>query len=556
MRRIAPFLLVFFALPSLSQQTLVESIEVRVANIDVVVRDRAGNPVTGLTKDDFILLDDKVPQTITNFYEVRRGEDVGEAQQANAPAPEVPVEVRQRRIVLFVDASSLTPARKDAIRSSIDRFVEKLSPEDRVMLVAWRLGLQVVTTFTNDRAALKKGLDEIGKIGPAGEASQQATALAIARIDQIFQLALGEQGRPTPLTNWDEAYSEARGVVTKHAQLLMAQETQMIEAVRTVQTAMAGLDGKKVLVFVGEVFPQHPGTDLFRLVENMFGPYIKAYNSMNFDMITGIAGDTIPASLEQLGKDTAANGVTIYTIGAAIAESDVSSERTMEADQGYNFSRDANTEKALQSLADYTGGVAITRTSNFDLAFDTVNRDLSSYYSLGYKPAGLGTRQHNIIVKTRNPAYTVRSRQTFVTKSTDEQMEDRAIANIYVDPARNDWPITVKTDTPKPEKGKFVIPVAVIVPSTVTLLPDEHDVLTGDVSLYFVVGDAKGSTSPVLRRHEFIHIPRATESLARAKPMVYRTNLRVNAGESTLSVAIIDQLSGTQGFARSKIVAR
>jgi hypothetical protein len=55
-----------FAAP---QQTLVESIEVRVANIDVVVRDKAGNPVTGLTKDDFELFEDGKKQPITNLYE-------------------------------------------------------------------------------------------------------------------------------------------------------------------------------------------------------------------------------------------------------------------------------------------------------------------------------------------------------------------------------------------------------------------------------------------------------------------------------------------------------
>ena len=53
------------ALPAFSQSKITESIEVRVANIDVVVRDRAGNPVIGLGKDDFELYEDRVRQTIT-----------------------------------------------------------------------------------------------------------------------------------------------------------------------------------------------------------------------------------------------------------------------------------------------------------------------------------------------------------------------------------------------------------------------------------------------------------------------------------------------------------
>src|SRR5437764_14966361 len=70
-------LIVLLALPAFSQQKLVESIEVRVANIDVVVRDLAGRPVTGLTKDDCELFEDGVPQTITTLYELRRDASTG-----------------------------------------------------------------------------------------------------------------------------------------------------------------------------------------------------------------------------------------------------------------------------------------------------------------------------------------------------------------------------------------------------------------------------------------------------------------------------------------------
>jgi hypothetical protein len=49
---------------------ILETVDVRVINVDVVVTDRKGNPITGLTKDDFIVLENGRPQNITNFYEV------------------------------------------------------------------------------------------------------------------------------------------------------------------------------------------------------------------------------------------------------------------------------------------------------------------------------------------------------------------------------------------------------------------------------------------------------------------------------------------------------
>ncbi len=541
-----------FVLPVVAQQPLVETIEVRVANIDVVVRDRAGNPVPGLTKSDFELFDDKLPQTITNFYEVRRGEETGDVA---AGEPEVPLEVRQRRVVVFIDSGSLTPARKKSALDSVRRFVDNIRPEDRVMLVSWRMGVHLVTPFTRDKEALNRGLETISRLGPAGEASPASVSLVRHRIQQIVDMAESEQGQQRPMISWDAAYAEARSMVERYAHELEAQEHSLLDAIAEVATTMAGLDGKKVLVFVGENVPEHPGADLNRYVNDVIGPHLDRNNIHEVDTLLGVVGTSVPNAIDQLGRQVSAQGVAIYAIGAATTEGDGSAENDSLTDTGYAFTRDANTSSTLDSMARATGGVAITRTSNFDLAFDTIRRDLSSYYSLGYRPVGEGQRQHRISVRTKNREYVVRARQTFVTKSTDDQMEDRTIANLYVDPARSDWPITIRTGSPKADGGKFLVPVQVIMPATITFIPQNED-LVGAFTVYIVLGKADGATSSVLRRPENLKIPKTAEAMVRAKPMTFTTALRVNPGESTLSIAIIDQLSGAMGFARTTIVAR
>src|SRR5947207_15911391 len=88
MRPIAFSLLAgLIALPLAAQEKLVESIEVRVVNVDVVVTDRAGNPVTGLTKDDFEILDNGKPQKIQNIYEVRPTSEAETLNVAGALEP-------------------------------------------------------------------------------------------------------------------------------------------------------------------------------------------------------------------------------------------------------------------------------------------------------------------------------------------------------------------------------------------------------------------------------------------------------------------------------------
>ena len=563
MRNIAASLLIALAAaPAFSQQTLVETIEVRVANVDVVVQDKKGNPVVGLTKDDFILLDDKMPQTITNFYEIRRG-DVNDPAEASAPA-----ELRQRRVVLFIDAMSLTPSRRKQITESMTKFIEtRMRPEDQAMIVVWRFGNHIVTPFTSDRLKLRQGLDSMSVFGPANVGNDAMMFKVRRDIDELVAAAAEENAAPTgdsravpniPLVTWDQAYDQSRQIVHRFSEQLVIQQERLLDDATLIANGMAGLEGKKVFVFVGQHFQEHPGAELYRYVDNVYTGHVDALKSqLDLEQMMGVTGNSMSNLIERFADAASANGVTIYAIGAQGNDGLGGADETANPDFSYTFARDANTASALQHVASITGGVAITRTTNFDLAFDTISRDLSSYYSLGYKPLGEGARQHEIVVKTKNPAYRVRARQTFITKSTDDQMTDRTIGNLYADPGHNEWPISIRTGQPeKVAKGNFIVPIIVVIPSTVTLLPDQNDTVMGNVTLYLCVGNGTGATSTVLRRLEPIKIPKDRETLAREKPMLFKTAIRIGGGENTLSVGIIDQLSGTTGFARAKIVAQ
>ncbi|MBV8545383.1 MAG: VWA domain-containing protein, partial [Acidobacteria bacterium] len=198
------------------QQTLTESIEVRVANIDVVVRDKAGNPVTGLTKDDFELFEDGKQQPITNLYEVRRNADVI-APQATRPdetpsavTPAAPVEQRPRKLILFVDSFSLQPSRKAPILAAVERFIDRqMKPEDQAMLVSWRLSVSVLTPFTSDKAVVKNGIEALGRTvrGPDEVSKLKAD------IQELIRIAL----TGTPMMSMGEARARSLQLVDAYA---------------------------------------------------------------------------------------------------------------------------------------------------------------------------------------------------------------------------------------------------------------------------------------------------------------------------------------------------
>jgi VWFA-related protein len=556
-------LIALLALPAFSQQKLVETIEVRVANVDVVVRDRAGKPVTGLTKDDFEIYENGVKQTITNLYEVRRDGATG-VTSSDVADPLIPAELRQRRLVLFVDCASLPPARKRLVLAAVERFVDRMQPEDQAMLVAWRLGLQVITPFTSDKAVLKSGMTILEKMGPAGEAQEAGVEQVRREVEHLIRIAQDQ------IITWQEAYSLARTQVDRHAEQVIMHERPLLDAVQRMVETVGGLEGKKILVLVSAFLPQRPGAELYRYIYDQFAPYMDrntigdviaqfeggGRNDLDLQAITGVMGNSMPDAIEQVGKQASANGVVMYPIDAAEVQSELNAANKAAPEYAESFSRHENTASALKTMAGITGGVAVTQASNYDSAFDTIAHDLDSYYSLGYKPVGEGNiAMRKITVKIKDRKYSVRARESLILKTTDDQMNDRVIANLYTESIPSAWPISVRLGAPRYQSGKWVVPIQVVMPSTITLLPQDQD-LVGGFTLYFAVGKNDGRTSEVMRRPRELKIPASAEPLVRAKPMTFTTAIGVNAGESTLSVGVVDQISGTTGYARTKIVAR
>ena len=112
-----------------------------LVQIDAVVTGRDGRRITTLTADDFEVLQDGKPQTITQF------------SSADAPA---------RRIAILVDDIYMPLADHQATRRALARFIdEQLSAEDRMAVVYTSHGSSALRQFTADASLLHRALDEM-----------------------------------------------------------------------------------------------------------------------------------------------------------------------------------------------------------------------------------------------------------------------------------------------------------------------------------------------------------------------------------------------------------
>ena len=117
-------------------------VETTLVVCDVLVTDKQGRPVEGLTQNDFMVSEDGEPQRVETF-----------ALGDNAAIP--------RSIVLIIDYSgSQFPFIKTSVAAA-KILVDKLNPNDRMAIVSD--DVELLADFTRDKEKLKKKLDSLEK---------------------------------------------------------------------------------------------------------------------------------------------------------------------------------------------------------------------------------------------------------------------------------------------------------------------------------------------------------------------------------------------------------
>jgi VWFA-related protein len=150
-------------IPELSSQEEVQSFKVKVNLVElrVVVRDRNGNAIVNLKQEDFVLLDDKKPQTITKFSAERNLLPTEAAKNK----PELPTGItdevhshlaESRRLAYLFDDFNATPNDLTRARKAAELSVDGLGPSD--LLAIFTLSGQGNQDFTGDKEKLKAAL--------------------------------------------------------------------------------------------------------------------------------------------------------------------------------------------------------------------------------------------------------------------------------------------------------------------------------------------------------------------------------------------------------------
>ena len=535
---------------------LVETMEVRVVNVDVVVTDKTGRRITGLTANDFEIFDGKKQQPVSNFSEIDAEappEPMPAPVQADAPpAVRAPVS-RGNAIIFYIDSSSIDPKRRHAVFEELRRFAgEIMKPGDRAAVMSWNRRLRTVQAFTGSVDEIRSALSEAEK--ESGAFTVQVNRQQFYRtVTEILEAELHSEFKNIPI-----AYMRSLEQAKSYTEEMYAHSRSVAIALRSTLAAFAAPDDKRAVVFVGDYLPARAGAEAMQFVEETFEPYLRTEQdgqemgkALNFRAVSNAQW------LDGIVSAANSAGVTMYMISAGslhqIAVGDPGEIYQMPTSTGENM-LEMDTRRVFTDTARETGGLAYTG-GDPRTALQQIADDFRSYYSLGFRPTAPVGKAQSIRVRVKNPDYVVRSRRSYAVRSVADDMGDRVVANLYDDSVRGDLRVRVETGLPQAERrNREKVPVKVMVQGDkITLLPQDG-MLTGEVTVYVCAGDPEAGSSKVLRHTQRISIPAQDETLFRVRHLSFSFDVLVNAGAKNLiSAGALDNVSGSFGLARGEI---
>ena len=212
-----------------------QSIRVDLVTLNVSVTDRDGRYVSGLTQDDFAVLEDARPQLLERFA-----------------ATDHPLS-----LIVLLDASASMQSRLPVVRESVRRLLDTLGPHDRMQLVQFNNRISVLQEFTTDRQAVEAGLARLDAGGNTAVLNAvyrafRETAVALAaeadRADRWAIVLLSDGVDTDSLFTVEQVLDEARrsAAVVHVVSLLQDMEGSVVMGARHEQAArlFRGLAGE------------------------------------------------------------------------------------------------------------------------------------------------------------------------------------------------------------------------------------------------------------------------------------------------------------------------
>lgn len=520
---------------SLDAEDFTLSIKVQLVVEAVVVKDKQGKPIEGLTAKDFALAEDGAPQKI-RFCEhqaltalstplpisTSKNEEITVYKRLihTQITPESPDHERyknQRLLALYFDMSALRQADLLRALSAAQKFIRtQMTSADLIAIMRYQgATVEILQDFTADRNKL---------------------------LSILGTLVVGED--PNAVMNVDDASSADTGATfgQDDSEFNIFSTDRQLAALQTAAKMLGNLNEKKSLIYFASGLRLN-GVDNQSQLHATVDAAIKAGVSFwPIDARGLVAG----APLGDATQGSAGNA-GIYTGTAALATTN-----------GFEQSQDT-----LYALAGDTGGKALFDTNDLDHGIVEAQQSISDYYLLGYYTNNTAQNGHFRRIKVsltqdlaanlsyRQGYYAEKEFRRFTTVDKERQLED---ALMLEDPYM-ELSIAMEIDHFQLNRAEYFVPIVVKIPGHELALTKrggaEHTLIDFVGEIKDLVG---GTTVSNVRDNVNIKLSGSTAAELAHRPIEYDTGFTLLPGKYRIKFLARDDETGRIGTYQTTFV--
>jgi VWFA-related protein len=508
-------------------QTYTLSVKSQLVVETVVVKDKSGKPVQGLTAKDFTLTEDGVPQTI-RFAE---HQDLMKSQEVlPLPAPgteDIKIYKRltrtqiagesggalahndRRLMALYFDMSAMPPADQLRALGAAEKFIRtQMTTVDLVSIMRYSGGaVDILQDFTDDRNKLLSVLETLvvgegsGQDEAADDASSADTGAAFGQDDSEFNVF-----------NTD----------------------RQLSALQTAAKMLGQLNEKKQLLYFASGLHLNGIDNQAQLHATVDAAIRAGVSFWPIDARGLVAG----APLGDATQGSPGNQ-GMYTGAAA----------------GAVVTRFQQSQDTLYALAGDTGGKALFDSNDLVKGITDAQKAVSDYYIVGYYTSNTAQngrfRKVKITVSTegaqlayREGYYADKVFAKFTAVDKERQLEDA----LMLDDPVTDLTIAMEVDYFQLNHAEYFVPIVLKIPGKELVLAKKGG---AQHTLIDFVGEIKdlvgGTTVTNVRDNVNIKLSDATAAQLATQPIEYDTGVTLLPGKYMIKVLARDDETGRIG---------
>ena len=416
-------------------------VDVRQVLVPVVVTDRDGHPVTGLTQKDFRVFEDGVEQKISGFNveslslsgspkeETPRAIPVGVRGPSASPAAASKAAVR-RTYLICIDTLHASFKNFEAVRASLVKLFQAERPGDsQYVVVALGTSAQMVVNVTPDPAAVlavfeSKRMQKIFLDGQQGglnaemerfrrDLVQTRQACDLVAQDKLFQ------------GKCESGMLRANLMTTEIAELERTLTAGFLRGFGGLISQLARARDRRTVVLISDGFGIEPGHEAYSLVNAYFpvASHCLVPATVNCPPSGRMTASRMQEEFEPILRIAAQSNVTIDTIDsrglygqAAFDAANPGNPLSVDGAVGrVERGEAASAGNTLAEIADATGGTAFHDNNNLLGGLERAFADAREYYTIAYVSANenLDGKFRSITVQVPNRGATVKAKRGY-----------------------------------------------------------------------------------------------------------------------------------------------